>query len=102
MQVLANVCCNYKGFEVLLQLCWWYFLLAAITSVDLFVAITPQVTVSVAIKQLEVSAAFMQVKVSAANIWATVFIEVRCDSLAIMQVLFSVVHYALFLLQLCR
>ena len=43
--------------------------------------------------QLEVSAAFMQVKVSAANIWVTIFIETM-EVVAIMQVVFSTVHYA--------
>ena len=47
----------------------------------------------VAIMQLEVSAAFMQVKVSAANIWVTIFIETM-EVVAIMQVVFSTVHYA--------
>ena len=51
----ANVCCNYIGFEVLLQLL-----------VDLFVAVI-QVTVSVAKMQLEVSAAKM---------WVTIFIKI--------------------------
>ena len=61
----TNVCCNYAVFEVLLQLCWWYFLLHFIL-VDLFVAIM----------QLEVSEPFMQVKVFAANMWVTIFIEI--------------------------
>ena len=52
-------------FEVLLQLCLWYFLLYTFMLVDLYVAIM----------QLEVFAAFMQVNVSAANMWATIFIE---------------------------
>ena len=63
--------------------------------VDLFVA-NMQVTVSVAIKQFEVFSAFMQVKVSAANIWVTIFIEIMQMgiSVAIIQGVFSAVHYA--------
>ena len=51
---------------------------------------------SVAIMQLEVSAAFMQVKVSAKNMWVTIFIEITDVgvSVAIMQRVFSAVHYA--------
>ena len=67
---------------------------AAVMLVDLSLAVM-QVTVSVGIIQLEVSAAFMQVKVSAANMWVTIFIELsRWVSVAIMQVVFSAVHYA--------
>ena len=63
--------------------------------VDLSVPIM-QVTVSVAVMQLEVSAAHMQVTVSAANMWATIFIVMTQmgASVAIMQVIFSAVHYA--------
>ena len=56
-----NVCCNYAGLEVLLQLCQRYIIIVIL--VDLSVAII-QVTVSVAIMQLEVSTAHMQVTVS--------------------------------------
>ena len=54
------------------------------------------VNLSVAIMQLEVSAAFMQVKVSAKNMWVTIFIEITDVgvSVAIMQRVFSAVHYA--------
>ena len=47
--------------------------------------------------QLEVSAPHMQVTVSAANVWATTFIVIMQmgASVAIMQVVFSAVHYAL-------
>ena len=40
--------------------------------------------------------AFMQVKVSAANMWVTIFFEIMRVgvSVAIMQVIFSAVHYA--------
>ena len=40
--------------------------------------------------------AFMQVKVSAANMWVTIFFEIMHVevSVAIVQVLFSAVHYA--------
>ena len=46
--------------------------------------------------QLQVSAEFMQVKVFTANIWVTIFIETTQvgDSVGIMQVVFSTVHYA--------
>ena len=46
--------------------------------------------------QLEVSAAFKQVKVSAGNLWVTIFTEIMHVgvSVAIMQVVFSAVHYA--------
>ena len=55
-----------------------------------------QVTDSDAIMYLEVSAAFIQVTVSAANTWVTIF---YCNyaggvSVAIVQVVFSAVHYA--------
>ena len=68
---------------------------ATVTLVDLFVAII-QVTVSVAIMPLEVSAVFMKVKLSAANMWVIIFIEFMHVgvSFAIIQVVFSVVHYA--------
>ena len=62
---------------------------------DLFVTIMV-VTVSVANMQLEVSARSMQVKVCATNMWVTIFIEIKHKgvSVAIMQVVFSAVHYA--------
>ena len=46
--------------------------------------------------QLEVSAAHMQVTVSATNKWVTIFIVIRLMgvSVAIIQLIFSVVHYA--------
>ena len=59
-----NVCCNYPGLEVLLQLCRWYF--DTVILVDLSVAII-QVTISVAIMQLEISIALMQVTISSNN-----------------------------------
>ena len=45
--------------------------------------------------KLEVSTAFMQVKVSAANMWVIIFIEIiQVEvSVAVMQVVFSTVHY---------
>ena len=55
---------SYVGFEVMLHLCRWDFLLVML--VDLSVAIM-QVAVSFAIMQLENSAALKQVTVSAAN-----------------------------------
>ena len=60
--------------------------------VDLSVTIM-QGTVSVAVMQLEDK---MQVTVSAANIWVTIFIVIMQMgvSVAIMQVVFSAVHYA--------
>ena len=60
--------------------------------VDLSVTIV-QVTVSVALMQLEVSVAHMQVIVSATNMWMTIVI-VMGVSAAILQVVFSGVHYA--------
>ena len=51
------------------------------------------VDLSVAIMQLKVSAAHMQVTVSAANMWVTIFIIIMHMG-AIMQVVFSAVHYA--------
>ena len=60
-------------------------------SVDLSVTIMP-VIVSVAVTQLEFSAAHMQVTVSAANMW--VFTVIMQVGVSIMQVVFSVVHYA--------
>ena len=52
-------------------------------------------TISFAIMQLEVSAS-MPVKISATNKWVTIFIEIMQVEVpvAIMQVLFSTVHYA--------
>ena len=46
--------------------------------------------------QLEASAAFMMVKVYAANVWVTIFIDFMHMgvSVAIMPVVFSLVHYA--------
>ena len=89
----ANICCNYAGFEILLQLC--LLLSATYMLVDLFVVIM-QVIVFVAIMLLEVSAVFMQVKVCATNMWVTIFIEIMHVrvSLAIIQVVFSTVHFA--------
>ena len=68
---------------------------ATLMFIDLFVAVM-KVSVTVAVMLLEVFATLMQVKVSATNIWATIFIEIMQvgDSVAIMQVLFSSVHYA--------
>ena len=88
----TNACCNYAGFEVLLQLCWWCYTYVG----GSFVAVI-KVTVSVATMQLAVSATHTQVKVSAANMWVTIFIEMMQVgvSVAIMQVVFSTVHYAL-------
>ena len=90
----ANICCNFAVFWgstaiVLVELSATFML------VDLFVAIV-QVTVSVTIMQLQVSAEFMQVKVFTANIWVTIFIETTQvgDSVGIMQLVFSTVHYA--------
>ena len=51
-------------------------LFATFILVDLFVAIM-QLTVSVEIMQLEVSAPFMLVNVSAANVWMTIFTEIK-------------------------
>ena len=55
-----------------------------------------QVTVSVAIMQLNIFGAHMQVTVSAAKIWLTIFVVIiqMGVSVAIMQVVFSAVHYA--------
>ena len=55
-----------------------------------------KITVSVAIMQLEVFAKLLQVKDSAADMWMTIFIEIiQVEvSVAIMQVVFSTVHYA--------
>ena len=64
---------------------------ATLILVDLFVAVK-KMTVSVAIMQLEVSATLMQVKISAANMWVTITQVGVSD--AIMQVVFSTVHYA--------
>ena len=63
--------------------------------VDLSVTIM-QLTVSVAIMQLEVSAAHVQVTVSAASMQMAIFTVIRQmgDSVAIMQVVFSAMHYA--------
>ena len=63
--------------------------------VDRFVA-AMKVTFSVVIMQLEVSATLIQVNVSAANMWVTIFLEIMQGgvSVAIMQMLFSTVHYA--------
>ena len=76
MQVIT--CCIFAGFEVVLSVTGML--------VDLSVTVM-QVTVSVAIMWLEVSAA---------NIWMTIFIIIRQMgvSVAIMQVVFSRVHYA--------
>ena len=76
-----NVCCILAGFQVLLSVTGML--------VDLSVTVM-QVTVSVAVMQLKVSVAHMQVTVSAANKWLTIFIVI----IAIMQVVFSAVHYA--------
>ena len=69
----------------LLLVCWWIILLTIV-----------QVAVSVAAMQLQVSAAPMQVTVSATNIWVTIFMVIMQmgDSLAIMQMVFSVLYYA--------
>ena len=61
-----------------------------------------QVPTSVAIMQFlrfycsYVSVPFLQVKVSATNMWVTIFIEIMHleVSVTIMQVVFSMVHYA--------
>ena len=62
--------------------------------VDLSVAITMHVTVSVEIIQLEVSAPLMQVAVSVSNMWVTVFTVFKQVgvSVATMQVVLSAVH----------
>ena len=82
-----NACFIFAGFQVL----------HSVTGilVDLSVIIM-QVTVSVAVVLLEVSAAHTQVTVSAANMWATIFIIIvqMGVTVAIMQVVFSAVHYA--------
>ena len=46
--------------------------------------------------QLEVSAVLLRVAISAANMWVTIFIVIMQMgiSVAIMQVVFSAVHYA--------
>ena len=49
---------------------------ATLMLVDLFVAVM-KVAVSVAIMQLEVSATLTPVKMSAANMWVTIFIEIK-------------------------
>ena len=51
---------------------------------------------TVAVMHLEVSPAFTQVKVSAANMWVTIFTEIinMGVSIAIIQAVFSAVHYA--------
>ena len=53
-------------------------------------------TFSVALIPLEVSVPFMQGKVFAVDMWVTIFFETMQVgvSVAIMQVLFSTVHYA--------
>ena len=55
-----------------------------------------QVVISVEIMQLEDSAVLIQVTVSAANMWVTIFIVITQVGVpvAIMQVVFSAVHYA--------
>ena len=80
----GDFCCIYAGFEVVLSV--------ADMLVGLSVAVM-QVTVSVAIMQLE---ADMQVTVFAVNMWVTIFIVIMLMgvSFAIMQVVFSIVHYA--------
>ena len=81
-----SICCILAGFQVLLSVTGML--------VDLSVTIM-QVTVSVAVIQLEVSAAHMEVTVSAANMWVTIFIVImQMGVSAIMQVVFSAVHYA--------
>ena len=71
----GDICCIYAGFEVVLSVA------------DMLVGL------SVAIMQLE---ADMQMTVFAANMWVTIFIVIMLMgvSFAIMQVVFSVVHYA--------
>ena len=76
-----NACSIFAGFQVLHSVTGML--------VDLSVTIM-QVTVSVAVMQLKVSVAHMQVTVSAANKWLTIFIVI----IAIIQVVFSAVHYA--------
>ena len=81
-----NVCCILVSFQVLLSVTGML--------VDLSATIM-QVAVSVAVMQLEVSAALIQVTVPVANMWVTIFIETMQmgTSVAIMQVVFSAVHY---------
>ena len=54
------------------------------------------VVLSSTIMLVDLFIAFMQVKVSAANMWVTHFFEIMHlrVSIAIMQVVFSAVHYA--------
>ena len=82
-----NVCCLFAGFQVLLSFIGMLM--------DLCVAIV-QVTFSVAVTLLEVSAAHLQVTVSAANMWVTTFFVIMQMgvTVAIMEVVFSAVHYA--------
>ena len=63
---------SYVGFEVLLQLRWWFF---CYTYVGGSFCCSYEGD-CVAVVQFEVSATLMQVKISAANIWVTIFIEV--------------------------
>ena len=83
----GNVCYILAGFQVLLSVTGML--------VDHSVTIM-QVAVSVAAMQLQVSAAPLQVTVSATNIWVTIFMVIMQmgDSLAIMQMVFSVLYYA--------
>ena len=54
------------------------------------------VVLSSTIMLVDFFVAFMQLKVSAANMWVTIFFEIMHVrvSVAIMQVVFSAVHYA--------
>ena len=65
---------------------------ATIMLMDLFVSVT-QMTVSVTIIQLEVCAALTQVKLSATHMQVIEIMHVEV-SVAIMQLVFSAVHYA--------
>ena len=68
---------------------------ATLILVDLYVAVM-KVTVSVAVMQLEVFATLMPVKISVANMWVTIFLKIMPVGVfaAVMQVIFSTVHYA--------
>ena len=75
--IMQVTCCNYAGFEVLLQLCRCYFLIVMLVNLS---AAIMQVT-DVAIIQLKVSTALTLVKVSAANMWvATLIVIMQVDT----------------------
>ena len=83
MQVLMFYCNYFDGISATL-----------VMLVDLFVAVM-KATFSAVNMQLEVSATLMPVKISAINMWVTILIDIMQVgvSVAIMQVLFSTVHY---------